>query len=160
MSFTIDDVVLRHRELTADIATISARHKTELEPLTTAVTQIEAWLLAKMNADGIQNYKTPHGTAYQSRLKSVKLEDPVGFRNFILYPAAAHIQALVSGSALFADQESGINSLLNIMGQYPQWDCADFRPGKKGILKHQEDTGQVVPGISFTEIVNVNVRGS
>jgi hypothetical protein len=160
MSYTIEDVVKRHRELSADIAVISERHKQELEPLLTAVKNIELWLGAKMNQDGVQNYKTDAGTAYQSRIKSVKLEDPITFRNFILGPAAQQILGLVEAGQLFQGIGGGIPAILDVIGQMSLWDLADFRPGKKGILKYQEEMNVPVPGVSMTEIININVRGS
>lgn len=160
MAYTIEDIVKRHREISADVAVISERHRQELEPLFEAQKNIEVYLLAKMQQDGVQNYKTPAGTAYQSRLRSMKLEDASEFRNFILIPAATQILSLVRAGQLFEGPGNGIGGVLQVIGQMSLWDLADLRPGKKGILKYQEETGATVPGVSSTEIVNINVRGS
>lgn len=161
MSFTVEQVVQRHRELTGDIAVMKERHALELEPLQQNQKNIEAWLLAKMNQDGIQNYKTPHGTAYQSKLSSVKLEDAEAFRGFVMAPAAYQIVDMVSAmGGVVQDRDRDAKAILGMIGLLSLWDLADIKPGKKGILKYQEDNAQLVPGISFTEIVNINVRGS
>ena len=138
MTYTVDEVVGQHRKLTAAVATIAARHAEELKPYQESLKAIEAWLLAKMQEEGVQNYKTPHGTAYQTTLRSVKMDNPVLFRDFILRPAAAQIQALVSGSALFADRDSAIDSILSLLGTLPLWDLADFRPGNKNMREDKK----------------------
>lgn len=161
MSFTVEDVVKRHRELTAERATIAARHVQEMAPVSEKLEKLEMWLLAKMNQDGIQNYKTPHGTAYQSRLTSVKLDDPKEFRDFILRPAAAQIIAMVGQmGGQVVDAERDTQAILNLIAALSLWDLADLRPGKKGIKEFIETQKHAVPGVSINEIVNVNVRGS
>ena len=161
MAYTVEEVVKRHRELTAEIAVISQRHAQELAPYQEGVKNIEAWILAKMNQEGVDSYKTAFGTAYQSRLRSIKQDDPIEFRNYVLRPAALSIIDAVSVmGGRVTDREAEAEGVLNLISKLSLWDLADFRPGKKGILKYQEDTNQQVPGVSLTEIVNVNVRGS
>lgn len=161
MSYSVGDVVKRHRELTADLAVMQQRHQQESGPLQEHIKNIEAWLLAKMNQDNVKNYKTEAGTAYQSRIKSIKQEDPIAFRNFVLMPAVLNILDAVSAmGGIVQDRDRDAVAILGLIDTLSLWDLADFRPGKKGILKYQEETGQLVPGVSFTEIVNVNVKGS
>ena len=161
MAYTVEQVIERYRQLKADQAVMSARHAEEMKPINEAMTNIETWLLAKMNQDGVDSYKTAHGTAYQSRLRSVKLEDPIAFKDYVLRPAAAQIAHMVAARGGQPSQHGDdVDTILRLVGQVSLWDLADFRPGKKGIQKHQEETGATVPGISFSEIINVNVRGS
>jgi hypothetical protein len=136
------------------------RHSEEIKPLKEAMTNIENWLLAKMNQDGCENYKTAYGTAYQSRLKSVKMEDPIQFKNYILRPAARTLLAMTGPDTVVAKSIDPEGEVLSWINQYALWDLADFRPGKKGIINHQNETGEIVPGVSFSEIINVNVRSS
>ena len=160
MAYTVEQVVERYRQLKADQAVMSARHAEEMKPLSESLTNIETWLLAKMNQDGVDSYKTAHGTAYQSRLKSVKVEDPIAFKHYVLAPAAEQLLALVQHGQTLQGFSNPVQAMLELLDQFTLWDLADFRPGKKGIQKHQEETGITVPGISFSEIINVNVRGS
>lgn len=160
MAYTIEQVVERHRELKAQQAVISARHAEEMNPINESIAAIETWLLAKMNQDGVDSYKTPHGTAYQSRLKSVKMEDPIAFKHYVLRPAAQKILEVAKLGYVAEGDSYSEDAVLSILDACTLWDLADFRPGKKGIQKHQEDTGSTVPGIKFSEIINVNVRGS
>lgn len=161
MAYTVEDVIARHREVKADLAVMSARHEQEIKPLNETIRVIEAWLLQKMNEDGVDSYKTQHGTAYQSHLKSVKLEDPIAFRDYVLRPAAEQIVHMVEARGGQPSQHGDdVATILKLVNVASLWDLADMKPGKKGIIKHQEDTNQQVPGVSFTEIVNVNVKGS
>lgn len=158
MSYTIEQVIQRYMELRNDEATTLARHSAEMKPIKENMSAIENWLLAKMNQDGIDSYKTAFGTAYQSRLKSVKLEDPIAFRDYVLRPACEQLLALVQAGQTLQGFSDPVKAMLELFGQFPLWDLADFRPGKKGITKYQEETGVAVPGITFSEIINVNVR--
>jgi len=160
MAYTVEQVVERYRQLKADQAVLAARHAEEMKPITEGMTNIETWLLAKMNQDGVDSYKTAHGTAYQSRLKSVKVEDPIAFKHYVLQPAAEQLLGLVQNGQTLQGFSNPVVAMLELLDQFTLWDLADFRPGKKGIQKHQEETGITVPGISFSEIINVNVRGS
>lgn len=160
MAYTVEQVVERYRQLKADQAVVSARHAEEMKPINESLEAIETWLLAKMNQDGVDSYKTAHGTAYQSRLKSVKVEDPIAFKHYVLKPAAEQLLGLVQNGQHLQGFSNPVEAMLELLDQFTLWDLADFRPGKKGIQKHQEETGITVPGISFSEIINVNVRGS
>jgi hypothetical protein len=164
MSFTVTEVIKRHRELTSEIAAVSARHDEELSPLQEKKKAIEAWLLAKMSQDEVQNYKTEYGTAYQLRLSSVKTEDAGAFKTFILRPAADKVADFVSSfynKVAEKDLPPGYfaDTILDMLKGVALWDLVDFRPGKKAIVEYQTETRQAVPGVSLSEIVNVNIRG-
>ena len=158
---TVEEVVLRHRQLTAEKAALAARQSEEMKPITEKLDKLEMWLLAKMNQEGVENFKTANGTAYQSRLTSVKMEDATEFRNFILRPAAAQVIDMVSGmGGVVEDRERDIEAILSLIGTLSLWDLADLRPGKKGITEYLKESKNPVPGVSINQIVNVNVRGS
>lgn len=160
-AFTIEQIVRKHRELTHEKAAMLQRHVDELKPLNDKIDAIEVYILARMNQDGTQNYKTEAGTAYQSKLTSVKLEDPVSFRNFILEQVIERIlDVVVAMGAQGVVKDRDKTALLSLVGTEGKWDLADIKPSKKGIVKWQEETQQSVPGISMSQIVNVNVRAS
>jgi hypothetical protein len=157
-SFTIDQVIQRYMELRVEEATTLARHKAEIAPITEKMSAIENWLLAMMNQQGVDSYKTSFGTAYQSRLKSIKLEDPIAFKNYVLRPAAEQLLSLVQNGQQLQGFSDPVKAMLELLDQFSLWDLADMRPGKKGVQKYQEETGIAVPGVSFSEIINVNIR--
>ncbi len=72
---TIDQVVEKIVQLRAEREAIEERHKAELEPIGDKIKRCETWLMAKFNELGLQNVKTPHGTAYKSTLFTAKVED-------------------------------------------------------------------------------------
>lgn len=158
---TIEDIVKRHRELTAEQAIIMARHAQELEPYKKKIEQLENAILFMMQRDGVESYKTAFGTAYQSRLRSVKMEDPVAFRDYILEPAAQQIANMVAARGGQPPQSGDdVRTILNLIAHVSLWDLADFRPGKKGITEYMKETSKTVPGVTINEIININVRGS
>ena len=159
-AFTVDQVIQRYQELRAEQATMMARHKEEAAPVAEKLSQIENWLLACMNQQGVDSYKTAYGTAYQSRLKSIKLEDPIAFKNYVLRPAAEQLLHLVQNGQVLQGYADPVAAMLELLDQFSLWDLADMRPGKKNVQKYQEETGIAVPGVSFSEIINVNVRSS
>lgn len=160
MSFTIEQIIQRHRELTAEKSQVAARQVEEMKPINEKIDGLEQYLLTKMNADGVQNYKTDFGTAYQSKLTSVKMDDPIAFRDFVLAPAIDRIlDVAVAMGANGVDKVRDGAALLSLIGTLGNWDIADFRPSKKGVQKYQEENQKTVPGVSLSQFVNVNVRG-
>lgn len=158
---TIEEVVARHRELKAELAHVLAQQAEITKPINEKIEKIEMWLLAKMNQDGVQNYKTPAGTAYLSHLTSVKLDEPTEFKNFILRPAAQWVIDLVQKMGVqVPDPQRDVEAVLSAISTLALWDLADFRPGKKGITAYIAENKKGVPGVTLNEIVNVNVRGS
>lgn len=161
MSFTIEEIIKRHRELTQLKAAMQQTFDNEVKPISEKIDQIEAYLLARMNQEGVQNYKTDHGTAYQSKLTSVKMEDPIAFRDFVLTPAIDRIlDVAIAMGANGVDKTRDSAALLSLIGTMGLWDLADFRPGKKGVQKYIEEKNQNVPGVTLSQMVNLNVRGS
>jgi hypothetical protein len=58
---------------------VADRHKQELEPYTTAMSQIEAEAMDRLRKSGQESAKTATGTCYISTVRSYKLEDPAEF---------------------------------------------------------------------------------
>ena len=133
----------------------------EVKPVSEKIDQIEAYLLARQTQEGVQNYKTEYGTAYQSKLTNVKMEDPIAFRDFVLMPAIDRILDVAIGmGANGVDKERDTKALLSLIGTMGLWDLCDLKPGKKGIQKFIEERNQNVPGVSLSQYVNLNVKGS
>ena len=159
MAYTVDQVIAQYIKLRDQKAELAAKHKDELAPLSTAMDAMEAWLLAKLNADGVESFKTAEGTAFKARTASVSMSDPVTFKSFILAPA---IQAfkdyfMALGFELEPNDLDHLNMLLN---DYPLWSLTDLRAAKKGIQEYIEEKQLPVPGVSVTPILNINIRRS
>lgn len=161
MTTQIDEVIKRHRELTAEKASMAARHAEEINPISDKIDVIEKWLLAKQQAEGVQNYKTDFGTAYQSKLTNVKCDDPIAFRDFILTPCVENILDIAIGlGAQGVDKSCDVPAMLRLIGTTGLWDIVDLKPGKKGVQKYIEETQKTVPGVTVSQYINLNVKGS
>lgn len=153
---TIEDVTAKYIEIRDRKAGIALRHAEELKPLNDAQSNIESWLLNKMNEDGVDSYKTQSGTPYKSVTTSVKLQDPAAFKESIFAPAAERIISLLGGVG--NDLEDSLNIVLNIIRDSALWDMVDFRAGKKGIQAFIEQTKTLPPGVTVDSFTSVNIR--
>ena len=153
---TVDTVVARYIELREEVSAMSARHAAEMDPLRDKMSKIESWLLAKMTADGVDSYKTPHGTPYKATRTSVTMEDRSQFMEFVLRPAAEAIDRLVRQFGLARPDFA--NEVRAAIFQFANWGIVDLRAGKKGIEEQVEATGQLPPGIARSQVVTVNIR--
>ncbi len=79
---TIDDLIDRYRRLDAKIDEIKVAQKAQLEPYVKALDTVYKSLQAKLQSAGLQNVKSPHGTAYFSTTVSYGVEDPAAFRTW------------------------------------------------------------------------------
>ena len=82
--YQVVDVVRRYVELRDQIDKIAEGHKAELAPFNDAKDKIEAWLMAKMNEVGADQFKTEAGTAYRSTVVRAKVVDWQPLLDFIL----------------------------------------------------------------------------
>lgn len=157
MTVTVDEVVGRYIQLRQEKELVSARHEAELAPLAEKMSKIEAWLMAKMQADGVDSYKTAHGTPYRSMRTSVSLADRMVFMDYVMEPAAEQVCRYLEAAGYPAATKD-LAAFKQILSLFANWDMVDFRAGKKGIEEQLEATGQLPPGINRTQVATVNVR--
>ena len=157
---TIEEVVNRYIALRDEAAVIAKRHKEELAPINDKMEKIETWLLAKMNQDGVDSYKTPVGTPYKSVTNSVTLEDSHVFKQFVLVPGAKAIQDYLTNLGITGLKASELDSFLSFLNTSIPWNLVDFRAGKKGIEEYIEHTGLTPPGVKVSSFTKVNIRRS
>jgi hypothetical protein len=147
----INAVVEKYISLRDEQAEISKRHAEELKPYSEQMDIIERWLHQKMNEIGVDNVKTPSGTAFKAVSKSVKLQEADQFKDFVFMKAAR---------ALANVRPQDPEQALNILREATLWDMIDFRAGKKGILEFIESDGTVPPGVTIDSFTKVNIRRS
>jgi aspartate/methionine/tyrosine aminotransferase len=154
---TIDQVVQKYLELRDKKKILEEKAKAFKQEVDVDLGKIEAWLLAKMNADGVDSYKTEHGTPYKSVTISVKSEDPEEFREFIMEDAVVTISQYLESS--FGVGGTPVRDFIrNALLQHGRWDMVDFRPLKKGIQDFIEQERYTPPGVDVEQRINVNVR--
>lgn len=154
---TVDEVTARYIQLRDEKDILAKRHKDEMEPLGRKMQAIENWLQAKMQQDGVDSYRTEHGTPYLNTATNVSLQDADAFKTFAMHPAALHICDYLnsSGITMTPDHLAAIKQILQVM---PRWGIMDVRAGKKGIQEMLESTGTPPPGVIVTKFTSVNIR--
>lgn len=58
-------------------------HKEQLAPLNTVLDKLERYLLAEMRKEGVKNFKTESGTAFQESRNSVTVKDWKEFLDYV-----------------------------------------------------------------------------
>jgi hypothetical protein len=79
---TLDSMIQRYVALRDKKEAIQEKHKTELAPVNEFLSQLEAHMLEAMNQQGLQNVKSPHGTAFKVTRTSATVSD---WEQFLAY---------------------------------------------------------------------------
>ena len=69
---TIDDIVGRYVQLRDLVKAKTDAFDESLKPFKHAMEQLEGVVLGKLNEQGVDSFKTPHGTAYKTETMSMK----------------------------------------------------------------------------------------
>lgn len=69
------DLIKRYVEIRATKTLMVAEQAAELKPYNEALETIELALLDALNSNGLDNIKSPYGTAYKSTLVNTKMTD-------------------------------------------------------------------------------------
>jgi hypothetical protein len=72
---TVDAVIAKYVELRDRKAAIEQETKDRLFPINEAMGKLEAYILQIATATGVDSFKTPHGTAYLSRIDTARVSD-------------------------------------------------------------------------------------
>jgi hypothetical protein len=75
----VDAVVEKYIQLRDKVKALKEQHKEELKPYVDGMTKLEGHMLGMMQAQGVQNMKTKHGTAYISTTTKPKVENWIDF---------------------------------------------------------------------------------
>lgn len=78
-----DALVAKYIELRDTIQQIEAEASAKTTPLKQSMEKIETYFKALVAIEGVDSWKTKHGTAYISRLDSVRAADPSAFFDFV-----------------------------------------------------------------------------
>ena len=69
------DLIERYHELKATVKEMDLEYAEATKPYNAAIQAIETECLARLQAQGLQNAKTPHGTAYLATQTRVSVRD-------------------------------------------------------------------------------------
>jgi hypothetical protein len=84
MSVTVDKVIAKYMRLRERKAAIEAEVKEQLEAVKTDMAKLEAWLMKKLDEDGLTSFKTDHGTAFLTTTDFANVEDWDATLKFII----------------------------------------------------------------------------
>ncbi len=81
-----DSLVAKYIELRDKVAEIEAAAKEAAAPFKESMGKIETYFkaIAAPDQEGVDSWKTAHGTVYLSRLTSVKLADPGAYWEYVV----------------------------------------------------------------------------
>jgi hypothetical protein len=75
MTVTVDAVIKKYMKLRSEKEAAEAEIKERVDTIKAAMTKLEAWLKAKLDADGLTSFKTDHGTAFLTTTDFANVED-------------------------------------------------------------------------------------
>jgi len=75
MTVTVDAVIKKYMKLREKKALVEATIKEELDKIKADMTKLEAFLKAKLDADGLTSFKTEYGTAFLTTTDFANVEN-------------------------------------------------------------------------------------
>ena len=75
MTVTVDSVIKKYMKLREKKALVEATIKEELDKIKADMTKLEAFLKAKLDADGLTSFKTEYGTAFLTTTDFANVDD-------------------------------------------------------------------------------------
>ena len=87
----IDDVIEAYMKLRANKEAIEREAKNKVSALIGKMELMEAWLLAKMEEDGVTSYKSPRGTAFKTTSSFANVADWDAMLEYVLANEAFHL---------------------------------------------------------------------
>jgi len=75
MTVTVDSVIKKYMRLREKKAAVEATVKAEIDQIKANMTKLEAFLKAKLDADGLTSFKTEYGTAFLTTTDFANVED-------------------------------------------------------------------------------------
>lgn len=79
-----DALAAKYVEIRDQVAAIEARAKAEAAPLKETLGKIEMYFKGLASEEGVESWKTKHGTIYLTRTDSVKLADAGAFFDYVV----------------------------------------------------------------------------
>lgn len=155
---TVDEILKKYIELRDRKAEMAKRQSEEAAPLSTAMEQIENFLMHTMNTLGVDQLKSAEvGTAFKATSTSCQMADPLAFKDFVFAPATDAVITYLQAAG-YGIRDVDAAAIKNAILTMTKWDMVDFRAGKKGIQEYIANEQQPVPGINLNTVATINVR--
>jgi hypothetical protein len=75
MTVTVDSVIKKYMKLREEKTAVEAEIKERVDKIKADMAKLEAFLKAKMDADGLTSFKSEHGTAFLTTTDFANVED-------------------------------------------------------------------------------------
>lgn len=134
---TLDEIVLKYREFRDKIGEIEAKATEDAKPYKEAMVKIENYFADYMHNVGLQSLPTSNGTAYQTTVTSITIENKDVFFNFAVANHKELLQFSCNKTAL-----------------------KDYEPEKNKKGEITKPGRPYPPGIKVTKLLKVNIRGA
>lgn len=140
---TISDLIVKALELKDFVSAEEKEVDARLKPYKDGIVAIEQEILRQLQEQGVQNFKTEFGTAYQASQLSVKVDNPGDFRQFVV------------GGDIFNEFGDFVETAA------PHWEFADLRCLKEPVKDWlDQNHGVTPPGVRVEQFVKCNIRRS
>jgi hypothetical protein len=140
------DLIERYHELKETKLAIEVEQSEVIKPYTQALQAIETECLARLQAQGLQNAKTPHGTAYLATQTRVSVRDKQAFFEHMLRAALEDVEF---SDIAVADMLSG-----------KCFAMLDIRALKEPVKEFVKEHNANPPGVEVSHWVECNIRKS
>jgi hypothetical protein len=81
--YKADKLIGGYKAIEEALDVLVAEHAAQIKPLKEKMQEILGALGIKMNAEGVQNYKSEYGTSYFTTIKKTKMLDRVAFHQWV-----------------------------------------------------------------------------
>ena len=145
------DLIERYHELKATVKEMDLEYAEATKPYNAAIQAIETECLARLQAQGLQNAKTPHGTAYLATQTRVSVRDKGEFFLSRLFTA---FESLPVGCPELPE------GLVEALWATRAFDMLDIRALKEPVKEFVKENNANPPGVEVSHWVECNIRKS
>ena len=149
MDIELGDLIARYHELKETKLAIEVEQSEVIKPYTQALQAIETECLARLQAQGLQNAKTPHGTAYLATQTRVSVRDKTAFLRSMLEKVVQDVAAVDWNFATTVDVVE------EVLQDFPMLDIRALKEPVKEFVKEHHDNP---PGVDVYHWVECNIR--
>ena len=146
------DLIERYHELKATVKEMDLEYAEATKPYNAAIQAIETECLARLQAQGLQNAKTPHGTAYLATQTRVSVKEKGSFLQFMLRKALESIDA--------ADKEQTPYTIAAEIMESGMLNMLDIRALKEPVKEFVKENNANPPGVEVSHWVECNISKS
>ena len=149
MDIELGALIERYHELKATVKEMEMEYAEATKPYNAAIQAIETECLARLQAQGLQNAKTPHGTAYLATQTRVSVKDKTAFLRSMLEKVVQDVAAVDWNFATTMDVVE------EVLQDFPM---LDIRALKEPVKEFVKENNANPPGVEVSHWVECNIR--